>query len=65
LPKTSSFFQIVPGDLSPGTRFPQPVRTLVAETLPSVSGPPGNPEGFQARADPAIAMKSRLRIFIA
>jgi hypothetical protein len=45
-----SVSSIVPGDLSPGTLFPPPVRTLAEETIPSVSGPPGNAAAFQARA---------------
>jgi len=35
-------FQIVPGDLCVGNVFHQPVRTLVDETIPCVSEPPGN-----------------------
>jgi hypothetical protein len=52
-------FSIVPGDLSPGTPFFSPVRALVEKTIPSVSGPPGNSAGFQARAVHSIALKSR------
>jgi hypothetical protein len=38
------FFQIVSGDLRAENVFHPPVRTLVDETIPSVSEPPGNPE---------------------
>jgi hypothetical protein len=42
---------IVSGDLCAGNAFLPPVRTLVEETIPSVSGPPGKSADFQARAD--------------
>jgi hypothetical protein len=51
--------RFVSGDLRAGNAFPQSVRTLMEETFPPVSGPPGNPRGFQARADFAHASKSR------
>jgi hypothetical protein len=53
-----SFLSIVSGDLS-GERFPKPVRTLVEETIPPVSEPPGKSAGFQARAGLPIALKRR------
>jgi hypothetical protein len=40
----------VSGDLRAGNVFLQPVPTLVEETIPSVSAPPGNSGEFQARA---------------
>jgi hypothetical protein len=43
-------FQTVPGDLCAGNVFLEPVRTLVEETIPTVSAPPGNSEEFQAHA---------------
>jgi hypothetical protein len=42
---------IVSGDTRAGNAFLPPVHTLVVETLPIVSEPPGNPAGFQARAE--------------
>jgi len=43
-------FQILPSNPCAGNVFQEPVRTLVGETTPSVSGPPGNSSEFQARA---------------
>jgi hypothetical protein len=54
---------IIPGDWCAGNMFHQPVRTLVDETILLVSEPPGNPAGFQARADLPTALKIRLWIF--
>jgi hypothetical protein len=49
-PPSNPGISIIPGDLSSGMRFPPPVRTLVAENNPSVSGPPGRSADFLARA---------------
>jgi hypothetical protein len=42
---------IVSGDLRAGNVFQPSGRTLVDETIPQVSEPPGNPAGFQAHAE--------------
>jgi hypothetical protein len=41
----------VSGGFAAGNAFGPPVRAPGDQTIPSVSAPPGNPGGFQARAD--------------
>ena len=53
---------IVSGDMRAGNVFQLPVRTLGAELIPSVSGPPGNPGGILGQRSSSIAPESRLRI---
>jgi hypothetical protein len=56
---------IVPGDMRAGNVFPQSVHTLVEETIPSVSEPPGNSVEFQARAAFLFCVEKPLGFFYA
>ena len=49
---------IVPGGVYAGHGIPPSVQTLVAVSVPLVSGPPGNPEGFQAHAGFPLRIKN-------
>ena len=54
---------IVPGGVYAGHGIPPSVQTLVAVSVPLVSGPPGNPEGFQAHAGFPLRIKKPAGFF--
>jgi hypothetical protein len=54
----------IPTDLCGGSvRFRKPVRTLVEETFPSVSGRPEKNADFQTRAVPSLRIERRAANF--